>query len=585
MIQRLLLLAIGASLAVATAMAAPLRVESDSTEAQLLRDLRAELVEADAPDTQFEARRQARRAARKAEEYLNSRGYFAPDISYSVEPGPPPVPLLKVESGPQFKLASVQVDVGADPIVNDALLAIESVRMLNPDDAALPTAILAEEAGLVAALKTAGYGEAAARERLVIGDREAGTLDVTFRLIPGPRLRFGAVIYPSGTQTRTAYLDRLVPFTSGELFSPQKLSTYNRRLNATRMYSVASAQLREVASSIDANGDQVRDVVLRLEARDRYTFSAGASLSTSEGPGLTTSLTRRNATRRGDTVTGAMTLAALERSFAVDWRIPNVAAFDRTLVLSAKAGREETDAFDREALTASGIFEIRRSSQLTYAFGLASEFTREEDALEQRDQQILSASAAARIDRSSDPLDPTSGWRADLRIEPALAIGDRSAQFLTLNGQVSAYQALDDADRFILAGRVRNAFVYGTELANLPVSRRFFAGGGGSARGFEYQSVGPEDANGTPIGGRSLFEFSGELRWRREKPLGLVGFLDGATVGTDQGVRFEDIRYSAGLGIRYKTPVGPIRFDLATPLAPDSGDDPVQIYVSIGQAF
>ena len=585
MIQRLLLLAIGASFAVATAMAAPLRVESDSTEAQLLRDLRAELVEADAPDTQFEARRQARRAARKAEEYLNSRGYFAPDISYSVEPGPPPVPLLKVESGPQFKLASVQVDVGADPIVNDALLAIESVRMLNPDDAALPTAILAEEAGLVAALKTAGYGEAAARERLVIGDREAGTLDVTFRLVPGPRLRFGTVIYPSGTQTRTAYLDRLVPFASGELFSPQKLSTYNRRLNATRMYSVASAQLSEVASSIDANGDQVRDVVLRLEARDRYTFSAGASLSTSEGPGLTTSLTRRNATRRGDTVTGAMTLAALERSFAVDWRIPNVAAFDRTLVLSVKAEREETDAFDREALTASGIFEIRRSSQLTYAFGLASEFTREEDALEQRDQQILNVSAAARIDRSSDPLDPTSGWRADLRIEPALAIGDRSAQFLTLNGQVSAYQALDDEDRFILAGRVRNAFVYGTELANLPVSRRFFAGGGGSARGFEYQSVGPEDANGTPIGGRSLFEFSGELRWRREKPLGLVGFLDGATVGTDQGVRFEDIRYSAGLGIRYKTPVGPIRLDLATPLDPDSGDDPVQIYVSIGQAF
>lgn len=585
MIHRLFLLAIGACFAVTTAMAAPLRVESETTDAQLLRDLRAELVEASAPDTQFEARRQARRAARNAKEYLNSRGYFAPDILYSVEPGPPPVAQLKVESGPQFKLASVHVDLGADPIADDALLAIESVRALNPDDSALPVAILAEEAGLVAALKSAGYGEAAALERLVIGDREAGTLDVTFRLAPGPRLRFGTVIYPSGNQTRTAYLDRLVPFASGDLFSPQKLSTYNRRLNATRMYSVASAQLKETASSVDANGDQIRDVVLMLEARDRYTFSAGASLSTSEGPGLTSSLTRRNATRRGDTLTGAMTLAALERSFSVDWRIPNVTAFDRTLVFSAKAAREETDAFDREALTASGIFEIRRSSRLTYAFGLASEFTREEDALEQRDQQVLSASAAARIDRSSDPLDPTYGWRADLRIEPAVAIGDRSAQFLTVNGQVSAYQALDDADRFIFAGRVRNAFVYGTELANLPVSRRFFAGGGGSARGFEYQSVGPEDANGIPIGGRGLLEFSGELRWRRDKPLGFVAFLDGATVSTDQSVRFEEIRYSAGLGVRYKTPVGPIRFDLATPLDPNPGDDPIQIYVSIGQAF
>ncbi|MEM9055569.1 MAG: outer membrane protein assembly factor, partial [Pseudomonadota bacterium] len=296
-------------------------------------------------------------------------------------------------------------------------------------------------------------------------------------------------------------------------------------------------------------------------------------------------LTRRNATRRGDTLTGAMTLATLERTFTIDWRIPNITAFDRTLVLSAEVEREETDAFDREAVTFTGAFEVRASKHFTYAIGGSSEFTGEEDAFEQRDQQILSTSLGVRLDYADDPLDAADGWRIDSRAEPGLVIGDREAQFFSLNGQISAYQALDQNKRIIAAARVHSGFVFGAALADLPVSRRFFAGGGGSARGFEYQSVGPQDADGTPTGGRGLFEVSGELRWRRDEPLGFVAFLDGATVSADQGIQFEDLQYSAGLGLRYDTLVGPIRFDLATPIDPRDGDDPVQVYVSIGQAF
>ena len=122
-------------------------------------------------------------------------------------------------------------------------------------------------------------------------------------------------------------------------------------------------------------------------------------------------------------------------------------------------------------------------------------------------------------------------------------------------------------------------------MEELPVSRRFFAGGGGSARGFEYQSVGPRAADGTPTGGKGLLEVSGEMRWRRDGPLGFVAFLDGASVVANESASFEQVRYSAGIGVRYDTLVGPIRLDLATPLDPRDGDDPVQVYVSIGQAF
>jgi translocation and assembly module TamA len=333
------------------------------------------------------------------------------------------------------------------------------------------------------------------------------------------------------------------------------------------------------------SGDEIRNVQVEIEERDRYTLTSGTSFSTSEGPGLTASLTRRNATRRGDTLTGAMTLATLERAFEVDWRIPDVTAFDRTLVLSADIGREETDAFDKEAISLSGAFEVRASRRLTYTLGAASEVTREEDAFEQRDQQILSTSLGVRLDYANDPLDATKGWRIDARGEPGIVIGDREAQYLSLNGQISAYQPLDREQHFVIATRLRSGFVYGAALSDLPVSRRFFAGGGGSARGFEFQSVGPRDDEGVPTGGRGLMEVSGELRWRRDGPLGFVAFLDGASVTENEGVSLSDVRYSAGLGVRYDTVMGPLRFDIATPLDPRDGDAPIQLYVSVGQAF
>jgi len=585
MIRPLPLVAISICAAAQPALAAELRVNSETASPALLAEIRQELESADPAETLFEVRRQARNTARNAEGFLNSRGYFAPEIAYTVEAGPPPIGRVQIEPGPQFKLAGIAIDLGDQTLSDAAQSAIASVRTQKTGDDARPNLIFAEEASLIAALKAAGYADARADERLVIGDREAGTLDVTYRLDPGPRIRLGKIIYPNDARTRRTYLNRMIPFETGDVYTPQKLATFNRRLNATRTYRFVSLQLSETPTNITEEGDEVRDVIVQLEERDRYTLTTGTSFSTSEGPGLTASLTRRNATRRGDTLTGAMTLATLERSFSVDWRIPNVTAFDRTLVLSSEAGREETDAFDREAVTMSGTFEVRASEHLTYALGAASELTREEDAFEQRDQQVLSTSLGVRLDYADDPLDATSGWRVDTRAEPGIVVGDRETQFISLNGQISAYQSLDKDKRIVAATRVRSGFVFGAELSDLPVSRRFFAGGGGSARGFEYQSVGPEDADGTPTGGRGLLEVSGELRWRREGPLGFVAFLDGANVSADQSVNFEDVRYSAGLGLRYDTLVGPIRFDLATPIDPDQGDDPVQIYVSIGQAF
>ncbi len=584
MLRTACLLAVLAGTAPLVASAESVRIVSDTASERLVERISGQLAETDPAETVFEARRQARQAARRAQEYLNSRGYFDAEVSHSVESGPPPRPAIKVEPGPRYRIAETRRRIIGGELSPEDEARLARAMTIEPGDFAIADNVVSQEAGLIAVMRGLGYADAEALERRVSGDREDGTISITYRLKPGPRVRFGEVIFDDGVRTRQPYLGRLIPFEEGDVFSPDKLSEFNGRLANTRLYEVSSAHLDETSSEPTAEGGEVRDVIVTLTERDRYTVTAGASVSTSEGPGVTASLTRRNATRRGDTLTARATVAAQQRTVGVDWRIPNAIAFDKALVFSADAIRDETDAFDREAVTLSGAYEVRHSKSFAYSLGVASEVTSEEDAFGQRDLQILSASAGARLDRSDDPLDPTRGWRANARAEPALATGDEDTQFFTLTGELTGYQPLWKEDRLVAAGRIRSGFVYGADIDALPVSRRFFAGGGGSARGFEFQSVGPEE-DGSPTGGRGLLEISGELRWRGDGQLGYVAFVDAANVSRNQSPNLGDLRYSAGFGVRYRTVVGPIRFDIATPLDRQSGEDPIQIYVSIGQAF
>ena len=141
----------------------------------------------------------------------------------------------------------------------------------------------------------------------------------------------------------------------------------------------------------------------------------------------------------------------------------------------------------------------------------------------------------------------------------------------------------------MLAGRTRVGSIIGESRAEIPAPKRFYAGGGGSIRGYQFQKVGPLDDENDPLGGRSLLEVSVELRLRLTETLGVVPFIDGGTVFTEPDFRTEEddtIRWAAGLGFRYFTLIGPLRLDFAVPLNKrDRIDDDFQFYVSIGQAF
>ncbi|PKQ01666.1 MAG: outer membrane protein assembly factor, partial [Alphaproteobacteria bacterium HGW-Alphaproteobacteria-12] len=125
------------------------------------------------------------------------------------------------------------------------------------------------------------------------------------------------------------------------------------------------------------------------------------------------------------------------------------------------------------------------------------------------------------------------------------------------------------------------------DTADVPGSTRFFAGGGGSVRGYGYQMAGPLDAQNDPAGGRSVLEANVETRYRASETIGVVAFIDGGQAFDNPVPSLGDpLLWGAGLGLRYYTPIGPIRADIAVPLNRRTGvDDAFQIYVSLGQAF
>jgi translocation and assembly module TamA len=174
------------------------------------------------------------------------------------------------------------------------------------------------------------------------------------------------------------------------------------------------------------------------------------------------------------------------------------------------------------------------------------------------------------------------GYRLSARVSPEASFQNSAFGYLKAQIDGSAYVPIGGGTS--IAGRVRIGSIAGAGLERIAPSRRFYAGGGGSVRGYGYQDIGPRDVDDGPIGGRSLAEFSLEARVRFGN-FGVVPFIDGGNLYTTALPKFTGLRYGAGIGARYYTNFGPIRIDVGTPLNPRKGDPRVAVYVSLGQAF
>ncbi|MFN6981093.1 MAG: autotransporter assembly complex protein TamA [Brevundimonas sp.] len=564
-------------------------------DAELRRMLERAVGEVDgAPESRFEARRRAQGALSAAEALLRSEAYYQPVLEDVVEGEERPSAIVDVQPGRRFLLTQPTI-TWTDP-APDAESAAESLKAigLKAGDPGRAVDVISGEGRAVATLVRDGYADAKADPRRVVVDHAAFTVAPEYRINSGRLVLLDGVIIPRAGRTNPAWVTGLAPWTEGDRYDPDQVAELERRLLDTGVYDGVGVALAPIDQT---TADGHRPIIVNLQDRPRRVLEAGATWSTAEGAGVDLIWTRYNRFGRADTLRLETRLADIDSRIGADLSLPHWRKPGRTLKLSAGVVKEDTDAYDRTALVLAAELQQRigKTSYFNYGVGLDAgrynenryDFTSVPPSAVSfdRDLAIVTGRTSAYIDNSNDPLNPTQGWRVTASVQPTAVTGEDTILFLRSETQATAYLPLQDGARTVLAGRIRIGSIIGGDELSVPSDRLFYSGGGGSVRGYSYQGVNPELPDQTPRGGLSLFETSLEVRRDIGQSFQAVAFVDAGAVGFQETPNLTNMRYGAGLGVRYKLPFGPIRADIAVPLDKREGDSAFQIYISIGQAF
>ncbi len=544
------------------------------------------------PANRFEARSRARGALQAAEALLRSEGYYQPVLEDVVEGEATPVAIVAVTPGPRFALTEPIVNWIEPPPDTALQNQVRDDINLKAGDPGRAVDVIAAEGRIVAGLNRRGHADAKADPRRVVVDHATLTVQPTYNIVAGQLVRLDGVRLETRGRTNPNWVAGLAPWSEGDVYDPEDVAELERRLLDTGVYDGVGVAL---APPDQSNADGNRPIVVTLTDRPRRILEAGATFSTAEGSGVDAIWTWHNRFGRADTLIWQARIADVDSRLGVDLRLPHWRRPGQTLRLSTALLNQDTDAYRRTAFAAAADLQQRigKTSWFSYGVGLdAGKY--DENRFDpvtrlpvniERDLVILTGRGSAYLDRSNDPLDPTTGWRLTVSAQPTAVTGEDTTMFLRTEAQATAYLPVQDNARTVLAGRVRLGSILGGDELLVPSDRLFYSGGGGSVRGYEYQGVAPRLPDNTPRGGLSLFEASAEVRRNLFGSFQGVAFVDAGSVGFDQTPDFSNMRYGAGFGVRYKLPFGPIRADVAFPLDKRDGDADFQVYVSIGQAF
>jgi len=542
-----------------------------------------------APQSRFEARRRAEDAAEDAIVVLRSEGYYDYVVTPDVGAGEPPRPLVRIEPGPRSVFANPQIDWAGPPPSSRAQAEAASAMDLEPFAPGRAADVVAAEGRIVAALQKAGYADADALPREVVVDHAEHTVQPTFRIEAKAPARLDGLQVRSQGRTHPGWVARLAPWKPGDAYTPDAVAELERRLLDTGVYESVTVSL---APQADAEG--LRPVIVSLADRPHGTVSLGATYSTREGAGVNGRYSIYNRLGRADTLSFSAEYADIMKRLGVQLSLPHWGRPQRTLRLGATAYRDDTTAYREDDVGVRADLEQRFRKTSFRTFGVSADYSRNNEKRlvdgqivgVRRDLAILTGLGRLSLDRSNRPLDPTRGWKFDGRLEPTFATGDDTLAYAKAEVNASAYLPIGKDDRTVIAGRVRlGSILSGGGTPDIPASRRFYAGGGGSIRGYAYQAVGPRFPDNTPVGGQSVVETSLELRQRIGARFGVVAFLDAGTVSNRKYPDFRNFSTGAGVGVRYDLGFGPLRADVGFPLNRRKGDGAFQIYLSIGQSF
>jgi translocation and assembly module TamA len=514
---------------------------------------------------------------------LKSEGHYGGRVTGDINTKTDPVHVtFQVDPGPAYPLKSVDIQTTQEGAATKEKPPDLAELGLTLGQAARGRTILNAEEKLLRHFKKRGFAFTRLTDRRVEVNHREKSVAVTYQLELGQPARFGNTEIKGLQSIDEAFLRSKIPWKKGDQFNIKLLEDAQTQMIATGLFSTVKVSQGETLQE-----ERFLPVNIAVTERKHRSISAGVSYRTDEGAGANISWEHRNLLGRGERLKLDTAVSGISLSIEGTFFKPQFLRNDQTLRLNLRFADENTDAFDSRNISSAVLVDRKLTKEITVGAGLAHKFSIVEQIGETERFSLLSLPLHFDWDSSDKLLDPTRGGRLILQLAPYQDIEETDLNFLKSRITATHYIRLLASPSVVLAGRASLGTINGAALLRLPADERFYAGGGGSIRGYAYQSVGPLDEDDDPIGGRSVLELSAELRFKLTDRLGMVTFLDGGSAfATTVPGSSKDLHWAAGLGFRYFTPIGPLRLDVGFPLDRRKDiDDAFQIYVSIGQAF
>ena len=497
--------------------------------------------------------------------------------------------VISVTPGKRYKLGDIIVQAG--PTVPPGL--VRDSLPLKTGDYIVATTVEGAEANVALRLPEQGYAFAKVGERDILLDPATVTGAYTLPVDTGPRGTFRKITTSGEKQAFGAdHIEVIRRYKPGEIYDSRKVDDLRKALVATGLFSsVAVDPVRTNEAGPD--GTEYVDLHVEQAAGPPRTLAGEVGYGTGQGFRAEGTWTHRNLFPPEGALIAGVVAGTQEQGVSGTFRRSNAGKRDKTFQAGALINHQKYDAY--EAFTAGlNISWARQSTPIfqkrwTYTYGAEILLSNEQTTIDPATGQnkrltyfIGALPVQVGYDRSDDLLNPTKGFRASVRVSPEASLQGNVSPYVRGTFDLTGYYPVSDS--LVIAARTRLGTISGVSRDDVAPSRRIYAGGGGSVRGYGYQELGPKDVNNDPIGGRSVNEFAVEGRYRFGN-YGAVAFVDAGQLYNSAIPKFSDMRYGVGIGGRFYTNFGPFRADIAMPINRQPGESKFAVYIGIGQAF
>jgi translocation and assembly module TamA len=491
--------------------------------------------------------------------------------------------------GPLYHLRNIEVE-GTLPE------GIRETLGLTTGQPAVASAVLDGGSRMLSAMQERGYAFATVDPPVAYEAADAPVLDLHFRVATGSKVNIGEIHFDGLQRVHEPLLRAMISMRTGELYRPSVIERARHDLLALGVFSQVSLQ---IGTAVDASGGV--PITFKVRERLRHAITVNAAYSSDLGGSGGVTWTDRNAFGDAEQLSVAASVINLGGSdttgigydTSVKYLIPDVLRRDQTLQFAVGALKQSLQAYDQTARTTSVTLTRKISSVWSASIGGA---TSEEQIIQEGttyNYTLFAVPMTVSYDSTdlASPLeDPRHGIRSSLGLTPTFALGRQNATYIISQIKIATYLDLDklfsvDPGRTVLAARALAGIAEGAGEFSLPPDQRFYAGGSGTIRGYGYQLVGPLFPDGTPRGGTAISAGSVELRQRFGTNFGAAVFIDAGQVSASLKLVPDQLRVGTGVGLRYFTPIGPIRLDVAVPTKRGPFDDAFEVYIGLGQAF